>query len=214
MARRYRKRRFRRRRKRTFVHRSPIARKMVTKLRYAEQVDLNPTAGVVAGHIFSANGLYDPNIAVGGHQPRGFDQLMALYDHFVVLGAYITVNYDNTGNAGNALVGIAMRDSATADTDINDYMETGRVIQKYAGGSGAPSTTVRMKGNPNKFLGRSKPLADSQLKGSASANPTEQVYFHIFAGDTDGLTNLNAIHCSVIIDYIVAFIEPKNPAQS
>lgn len=196
------------------VNRSPVARKMITKIRYAEQFDLNPTAATAIAAIYSANGCYDPRIATGGHQPRGFDQLMALYDHYVVLGSKIQVHFDNTGNAGAAQVGIALKDNSTGDTDIENYMENGNLVQKYAGPAGAPQTTLSMGCNPNKFLGRSKPLADSQLKGSTSSNPTEQAYYHVFAADTDGLTNLAAIHCTVTIDYIVALIEPKQPTKS
>ena len=39
------------------------------------------------------NSLFDPNLSGLGHQPRGFDQLMAVYEKYTVVAAKITVCY-------------------------------------------------------------------------------------------------------------------------
>ena len=77
--------------KRLNIHsfRSPVPLKMAATLLYSDQITLNPAAGTVSKHVFSANGLFDPNITGVGHQPRGFDQYMALYNHYTVIGARI-----------------------------------------------------------------------------------------------------------------------------
>lgn len=205
-------------RKSLSLYRSPVPQKMVTKLRYADTFDLNPSAvsQAVASHIFSANGLYDPNITGVGHQCRGFDQLMTLYDHYVVLGAKATFTFDNSGNEDSMYCGIALRDSSTSIGTLNSCRESGSVRQTITPGTGSRPTVISYKLNPSKFLGRSRAMSDPELKGSDSANPTEQCYFHAFCAKTDQVSGLDpiAVHCGVVIDYIVALIEPKQPAQS
>lgn len=197
---------------------SPAPYKMTAKLAYQEVVSLNPSAIADAVHRFSANGMFDPNLTGIGHQPRGFDQYMAMFDHFVVIGVKIKcifVGIDDSAQA-SMIVGVALKDSATTYTS-NDYME-GRTCN-YAvleqNSFGYPSQkTIVMKANPNRFLGRSKPLSDSQLKGSITANPAEDVQLHIFASTLDGVTDPSTFNVNVLIEYTAVFIEPKTPAQS
>ena len=40
-----------------------------------------------------ANGMFDPQTAVGGHQPRGFDEFMEAYDMFTVMGSKISCSW-------------------------------------------------------------------------------------------------------------------------
>lgn len=218
MPRRYKKKPYKKRRKKyRAVMRSPIATKMITKMRYQTSTSLDAgNVGTADAHVFTCNGLFDPDITSSGHQPRGFDQLMALYDHYVVLGAKITVIFAQQTDAVDAgnIVGITLKDSSVTSPYTNDYLEDG--YNKYSctnarDGNGLVRLTYNV--NPAKFLSRSKPLSDPQLKGSIAGNPDEQVFFHVFAGGMDaangGLCNIN-----VVIDYIVALIEPKNPTQS
>ena len=67
--------------------------------------------------------------------------------------------------------------------------------------------------DPNKFLGRSKPMADPHLKFSTISNPTEGAFWHVFAAggyaEDPGNYNIN-----VLIEYEVILVEPKVPTQS
>jgi hypothetical protein len=64
-------------------------------------------------------------------------------------------------------------------------------------------------------LGRSHPLSDPELKGSASVGPTEQCYFNIWtnalAGDT---AQTDSITANIIITYVAMLIEPKDVTGS
>lgn len=202
------------RRKKAVIRKSPMPTKFVTKMRYCERFTVDPTTGgLAAAYVFRANGLYDPNMTGTGHQPRGFDQLMAMYDHFVVLGSKITVTFNlwNT-EAYNCVVGICLKDQATTQADANNYLEAGdnsyRAISTKTG-----QATITKTFN-NKFLGRSSPLSDPQLKGSTTADPTELAFFHVWGSPAVGTSNPSAIDCVCQIDYIVALIEPKTPVQS
>lgn len=202
---------------------APIPNKFATKLRYVEsQREIGTGAGGIAGvHMFTCNGLYDPDITGTGHQPRGFDQFMSMYDHYTVIGAKIVVDYcqkPTHTNAGNFILGIACKDSPTPHTDPNDYYEARNVVTKYMPGQGStttPAVPLRLSKTCSikKFLGRSKVLADPELKGNSASNPTEQAYFHIFIGSGDNADETN-ISINVRIEYLVVFTEPKQPTQS
>jgi hypothetical protein len=185
-----------------------------TTLSYSQKVSINPTAGLAAVQVFSANGLYDPDVTGTGHQPRGFDQLITMYDHYVVERARIRVYMDNSGNSRPAMAAIMARDSTTTSSDLYDYIENNSAAVTLTGCSGSLQVVLSHSVDVRKFLGRGNVLSDPELKGSASSNPTEQLYFHIACGDTDSITNLNAVFCIVKIEYDVVLVEPKVPDQS
>lgn len=195
---------------------APMPNQFATKLRYQEAVSINPGIGVAGVHVFSSNGLFDPNITGTGHQPRGFDQLMAMYDHYTVIGAKITCDFVEGASYDNH-VWIAIKDSATVHANPTDYLEGRNVISRILPHSGTGQSSVRTLTktfSTRKFLGRSKVLADSELKGSSVANPTEQAYFHIGIAVVNSSADESTQSVNVRIEYLVVFSEPKQPSQS
>ena len=189
-----------------------LKQKQLATLRYSGDVAVtSPGAGLPFVHVLSANGIYDPDVIGFGHQPRGFDQLMHLYDHYVVRKATCEVWYLNASATGGMLIGIAARDNATALISRADFMEvqhaTFRTCEPTNGGG---TSYIRYSVDVNKFLASTDV---SELKGSIGAQPAEQVFFHV------GLLPINAAHaaggsCVVKITYEVDFIEPKQPIIS
>ena len=47
-----------------------------------------------------ANGLYDPQVSTGGHQPRGFDEFMTTYDMYTVHGSRASGSFMYEGYNG------------------------------------------------------------------------------------------------------------------
>lgn len=199
---------------------SPLPKSFLTKLKYYTTVQLNPSAGgTPAVHVFSGNGMYDPNITGVGNQPRGFDQFMKMFDHFTVLGSKIKARFSASGSLSEPLVvGVTKRDDLTLFSNVVDYQEYGYNKSKQVSpgtsgiGFGYKPPVVTMVGT-YKFLGRSKPMSDSQLKGDAAANPIEQWFYHLYAYPVQA-TDSAAVNVEVWIDYTCVFHEPKLPAQS
>lgn len=171
------------------------------------------TGAVTAGsYVYSANGLYDPNITGAGHQAMGFDQLMVMYDHYTVTGAKITVNVSN--DTGLPIVfAIQVSDSPTPLTVPGQIVENG--ILTYG------TTTSSMQGKTQfiatvgieKFMGRPGILSEDDFRGSVAANPVEQVYFILYAWNINSV-NLNPLAIDVLIEYSVVLTEPKRLTQS
>ncbi len=210
-------RRSRRKRKRVYRRRSTkkvgLGTSLTRNLRFATvPEDVTVPLGGVSTIAWSANGMYDPDTRVGGHQPRTFDQIMAMYDHFVVSRAKLRVWVQST--AVNGLIfGITLRDTASASTDIRDYLEDPHTMYAVTDSSSPGPKHMSLSCNIGKFLGR-KIFGDSQLKGSAGANPTEQVYFHFWQANLDDGESTSTSYVQTSIDYRSTFIEPKIPALS
>jgi len=73
---------------------SPVSRATLLINPYGSFVDsryvsvdnlAGPTAATIRTIEFRANGMYDPDVRVGGHQPYGFDQIMLGYGKFTVV---------------------------------------------------------------------------------------------------------------------------------
>lgn len=192
--------------------------------KYAQQDQLSCTAGVPARKTFSLNGLFDPDTALGGHQPMGFDQLMTFYDHYIVDYVTVSVTFMNTqstsGNQGNFICGIGVTDSQSPSNylSMTEILEQEDVQYCHIGpsNSGDMSKTVTLKLNPSKWLGRTRgtAIADSTLRGNSGSNPTEQVYLQVFAINTQSATSSNVIISVTDIKYYSRYFEPKALPQS
>lgn len=191
----------------------PLSRNIHARLIYEEQLGL--TSGLFTNYRFSANGVYDPNITGSGHQPRGFDQLMALYDHCTVIGSKITCHFTNTSATVTGVVSILVSDNTLSFVTPSDVLEYRNVVYSpiMIQGSGAEMVCLTNQVNPSKFLSISNPLSEDTLKNSASANAAEDVIYHINLWNQAGVSH-PPTEVLVRIEYECVFTEPKQPGQS
>lgn len=183
-------------------------------MRYADRFTLAATTSAPDYRFMSANGMYDPDITGIGHQPRGFDELMKLYDRFQVDEVEIECTFSqswSTTNGAAVHVGIALiEDSSVRLTDI-DYVESRICDSTVMVGQNA-ARTLRLTVKPNEFLGLPK-RGEHGLTGSAGTNPLYQCFFHIWAvGVTGGaMGNMNV---NTKLTFKVNLTEPKEPLAS
>lgn len=202
---------------------NPLPESRMVKLRYVEEVTLNPP-GTATTYNFSCNSLYDPNTTGIGHQPLMYDMMATLYDHYIVLGAKITAHFwcELADQNYVGVVGIKLNDdlSMMPTGGIQNAIEHGNKYTKYkylrllASGD-KTQATVTHKYSAKKFHGV-KDTRDNRnhLGAAVTGSPEEQAYFTLFYGHTDGSTDVNLVRCQVVIDYIVEFSEPRDQAQS
>lgn len=192
-------------------HKILSASRMVT-MRYQERFDINPTTGVPGSYILSANGLYDPNVTGTGHQPRGFDQLMAMYRHYEVKEALVELWLDPQDLTTNSIIALSARSNANPVTSRDDMMEhRTALIKGISGSDGGPAVAYhKIAVKPSDFIGLKN---DDQLRGHVNANPGYQVYVHI---NTLPIPNVDAqtMHFQARITYKVKLSEPKEPVSS
>lgn len=177
---------------------------------YHEQgVTINPGVGTAAAYIFAANGLYDPNITGTGHQPLGFDQYMALYGEYLVVGSTIKVTFANSSTTVPAYIGVFLEDLTTTDTSFSRYVENGNGVYSVAdvANSGMGIKTLTHKADIRKFSHQDI-FAEDNFSGTASANPNDTHYFHVVVAPFDAATDMSACYISVEIRYDVIFRDP------
>jgi len=190
------------------------------KLRYVDGVSLNPVTSTLATYAFSANSCFDPNVTGIGHQPMNFDMWSALYNHYVVVGSKIrvTFNFGTTAQADGFVCGCFVSDDLSYTTDPTTMMEQGLARYKIRNANafkpGAPTVTCGY--SAKKYFNLTN-VMDNVLRVGAGINnnPADTANFIIFCGPTPASTvDLTAIMCTVIIDYIVIFSEPKEQPLS
>lgn len=205
-----------------YANRLPLAgnpRCKLARLRYCTVIVVDAPVGSTTNYNFLANDLYDPDATGAGHQPLGFDQLMAYYDHFTVLGSMISVRV--TPSAGSALtpglMGIALSDngaavsSASSVSHLLEGRQTGRNVRWIGDRDRMSSDTITKKFSHKHFF--CKPSHGSEFKGSASGSPSEKAYYEVFVASING-NDPSAMALTVTIDYIALFSEPKELSQS
>jgi len=198
----------------------PLPKSFRTRLVYAQEIQLNPSAGTVASQVFSASSLYDPDNTGVGHQPYGFDQICSttgLYDQFIVVKATIEVMTSSaqTSSPGFAALQLCDTNSVTvtepaqiAEQPLTHY----KVVPAL---SSVNPIILKMSYDAAKFYGVSNSalLARTDLMGSYAGNPTENAFFQLhFAGLNS--VDMNSQSFIAKITYDVVFQEPRKLAMS
>lgn len=196
----------------------PFGMSRTCKLKYCESITINPALGAAGQYAFSANGLYDPNIGGTGHQPYGFDQLMALYNHYTVTGARIKVTCVLQNANVSFCIGVKLADGSALTTTTPDYLleQPGFRKKMIGNNQAAVAPSISCNFSCRKFFrqaGKKAIMANDLLRGSASSNPLEQAFFIVVLqpviGDDLGNTTLQ-----VEMNFIATFTGPKELVAS
>lgn len=184
-------------------------------LKYHDQISINPGAGgTPAWHIFSANGMYDPDNSGGGHQPYGFDQYMAQYEHYTVLASKAVITFNNMSNSEGYVVVLRAAAGTTLITDRNTIREAPQNISTMVVGtrdSAKGSGYLQRRANMSQFLSQDvlQEDANAGFDGIATGNPAEQVYWHVGLLSQSATADGSALLMDITIEYIAVFHEPK-----
>jgi len=187
------------------------------KLPYSE-TSLTLSTGAVGlpnAFVFTANGLYDPNITGAGHQPMGFDQMMLFYEHYTVSRSKITVNFKSTDATNASVVGILISPDATIGTVTNTLLENGMYVKKQLSrlGTDGDSCSITVNADISKINGKKDVKSEDDFRGDVASNPAEQTYFHVFIYNTyTGAVATCAFEA--LIEYDAIFTEPRKMIQS
>lgn len=194
---------------------SPLPNTFKTTLRYNEITKLAATGANTDKYILRTNSLFDPDYSFGGHQPRGFDQIMQMYGRYTVIGAKLTATFANNMTTPG-IVGIVERGDPTALTYLEYIEGCQRVQYKQVGSVSGGNNTVTMieKHSPKRFFAKANVMDVDNLKGTVSSNPTTPCYWHMFYYDMGQAINSNAVFITYQIEFIVVFTEPVVAASS
>lgn len=190
--------------------------------RYVQGLEMIMAATSIARVTYKCNGLYDPEDAIGGHQPFGYDQMTPIYDHYAVYESRIKVtfvpNYPNEPSSsgtdtGPFICAVYQDDDTTGATDIQTLIESQNSSQyKVLPGNQGP-VTLYSKWTPARKFG-SKPLDNPRLQGTAGADPTELSHFHVVTYNTSAVAGNRYVYILAEIEYRTTWFELKTLAGS
>lgn len=194
------------------IGKQPFPKQYTSRLKYAETVTITLNGSGLGSYLFSANGLFDPNISGTGHQPMYFDQLMTIYNHYTVTASKIKATPLASGTYSS--IWTLLKDDDTGINPTGYYT----VIER----PDSVTTTEVLVSQPAKPLWQSfdaratfggDPLAQDSLQGTVAANPTEQTYYVVYCnGGTVGA--LQGVDVLVEIWYDVVFDELTSISSS
>lgn len=200
-------------RRRRKQRRGLLGNKFSTKMRYWSFASFVQSAGVAVVQLVRANGCHDPDASGVGHQPRMWDQITPLYDHYYVTSSVIRVKFQVPTASSPVICYLGLKDSNTTSASGTEYGELRNVVIGTCTSEKPLSLSLRY--NTKQFLGidpdNDKNIGNAR-GGASSTDPVDQAYFHIVMADLAG--NTVTTQASYTIDYNVAFIEPRQPSQS
>lgn len=184
---------------------------------------------------FRGNSVFDPEEAVGGHQPRGYDQLTALYSHYKVLSSAINITYSNSANlTTRPIMGIIAQPASAATLAKRPYW--GITPPELASTIGTPPElqevprakvvqtqwpvtngifTLKSKAKTSTIL-NTRITDKSDLAAASTTNPAAQWYwsiiFGLYTGAPAGTTNLGGF--TGYLEYDVVFSDPVHASSS
>lgn len=178
-------------------------------LRYSSPLTLASTLGVLNSVVYRANSPFDPLAVTGDHSAYGFDQWALLYNHYVVVGAKMTLSAV-TFDTQAIMLGCHLADDAS--TSYNKYIDfnMARKGNQAVIVKNTKPTKITSNFSAKKFFNITD-IKDNfdRLGASTSVVPTELAEFHVYAQTFD-LVNSSTVDMIVQIDYIVEFSEPKD----
>ncbi len=212
---------YKKRRSRTLMIPKIFPDKAVVKHKYVCRGKLE-ALGLTRHAIFRANGMYDPEVALGGHQPMMFDQLSAMYDHYTVVGAKIKVkcwvDANQNSDTDPIAVSLQLADSPQAPLSAYTVREQPNTAYTTLIQNGTPYTLT--KGfSAKKFFGKKIVVGEAELRGTINANPSEGAFFVISAGCMEAEMDneadpISPVHYEIEIQYSSVWTERKPLATS
>jgi hypothetical protein len=185
------------------------------RLRYSTNITLGSTAGAVASQVYAVNGLFDPDVTGTGHQPMGFDEMMIYFNHYIVVACHMTVVAKNA-SATKMTVSVRQDASSTPITVIDRLVEIGGGVIEYLEYSTTALATKKLQISFDiaKMQGVSRIAltADSALRGTSVANPSELSYAHLQIWDAAAASG--TVANDVILEFDAIFKEPRDGTAS
>ncbi len=217
------------RRKSTVMVRVPrgkigFPQSMRTTLRLTHTAVFQPSGTTIVAESIQANGLYQPVVGVA-KKPRGFDQFMAIYGNYTVLGTKCRVRFMYAGYDGPATTEASsdelIKTSLVGDIDdskaalpvacgirkgtqilgtvnTEDIFERERTKGLYMTPQEG-SRTVSMTASTGEFFKNYTTVSTEGYSGSASANPAIPVYLEPWAS--------RPVNVDDAVTQVIAFIE-------
>jgi hypothetical protein len=165
---------------------------MYITLRYAENVSASVITVAGSNQIFRLNSIFDPNAAVGGTQPYGYDQVSALYNRYRVLKTRWKIVFA-ASTAGYSAVVVPINGALSSPVADLTTLTSAAMVPfakyfNYNTGAMPPKTSGSMNLNVLGGVARVEYLTDDRFEAQIGANPAEVISLNIGVYNPSGGT--------------------------
>lgn len=184
------------------------------RVQYFFTAAITGSSSALFSYVCSANGAYDPDISGGGHQPMGFDQMMGMFNHYTVIGSRMRAIF-TSASTFPVHFGTMISGSSSYSTDYQVNTENGNMIYGIAtaGTTSGCCITLKQSVNCAKFQGIDDVLDDPNMRGDASSNPSEQMYYHLMVWNPAS-SSIPTGTLDVYLEFDTMFHEPRKGVLS
>lgn len=191
-------------------------------LDYATSFQLDAAALGINELSMNLNDLYDPDPAIGGHQPFGMDQLAPFYRRYTVIGCSYSIHCGINDNSGTEHPYVFYTYTYSPDnlmdykaTTSDDVIEFPGYRYKLLDATSDQSATIKGYIDMKKLFKTNSldPDTNPEMSALFGASPAK-VGTIVFGQAAAGNTNPSAINCMLKMRYIVKFSDPHNFARS
>lgn len=158
--------------------------------------------------LFRGNGLFDPDVQVGGQQPMGFDQWAALYRHYRVIGSKITVT---CGHQEQILIALNSMGAEAVSYTFDAQNATAMPGSKYSmaqtsQGPASANVILRSYQRSDSVTGLDKD--EDTLSAQVTADPSAPWYWILTVCNASATTTFyHSFHVRIV--YFVEFFHPQ-----
>lgn len=186
-------------------------------LKSVDSTTYNPVTGTVAVNYINLNSLTDPFGSISASvQPLGYDQHMAMYRHYCVIGWQVKVEYCTADNTNSVVVGCTVQpESTTSLSNYKQYMEC-KGTKSLMLTPDIDKGVILMSGSVKKWLmpRGGKLLTDDSFSGSVSSSPATPLYLHLWAEGIDSGIDPGNVIMLITIKQTAVFYSPVTPSRS
>lgn len=186
---------------------------MFAKLKYTQSY--HSSSALQQNFVWRANSLYDPDVAIGGHQPMYFDQYMAVYGYGVCYGSKLTIKAIGGGTQPSRIAMIASATNSWSADSPTDIAEQPYSRMENIPTSGAIGPTMSLYAPTHKLFGLNKRQMENEKDFwfTAGADCAQQTFWTVTWQPADGATTVvNDVQAT--ITYYVKFFRRNGVAQS
>lgn len=213
---------------RMYLRGGPFQQAIYTKLRYCESfvVATNNITGLSESPVrYNLGSLFDPTLAVGGHQPYGFDQLAAVWKSYIVYGVRVIITSDaantSTTASNGAVMCLRVASSSTLSASLigitpEDFREKAGALVWDGEQQGGKLDLGYMSIADIEGVEKAKVMSDNVYTSAVTASPLLSPEIQLYLSSNTGAgAALGALRrYSILIDFYVKMYGTTAMTQS
>jgi len=171
------------------------------KLKYEQLGQLILNNSSTGSHEYRGNGCFDPDLALGGHQPLGFDQFSAFYNRYRVHASSVKMELQRTSDS---FVWCLCPTLTSSTPSVQTLIETPYARYRVVSSS-ISNHMLAHKMYTKKIYGQ-RITQDDVFSALTTADPSRKWYWSISAQSYNGSSQVTAYY-NIRLMYYVEFFD-------